>query len=984
MSRIDFDTPLSHLPPSDLNLTASAIQRLEACWITTVGDLLQTLAHTGIDVDLSDLLDADAPRLRHLQDRLWSALPAEAAKALCHGRPHALGMVLDQAPAPADAVSLAPTGAPLPNQVNLISDMPPVRNQGSRPTCVAFATGAVHEWEQDRRQPAAPLSPQHLYYLCKQNDGYHGPGTYISMAVRLIRTRGQCREATWPYNPNAIPGNQGQGPPPHAAEQEAGDHRIFAALDVSGDQVEPIQRILAGFDLGGRSLVGRPVVFGVPLFGSFFGGETARSGKVTLPLPGERIRGGHAMVFVGYRVHAGAPGGGYFIVRNSWGQGWAPDNPDGPGHCWLPFAYVAQYGRSHVWATLQQREVRGTAAAASLGGADIGHQLSNGQRVTLPLPLFRRHVVGVGSAGSGKTSAGKRLCEAALTAGIPVLAIDIQGDMATMAGRVSPEEAQRRGRDPADLDALSHVETAIYTPGSDYGVPICSDPLSALRALPRPLQARESLETLEMAATLLLDQLDGVGPARYPFARNALIRTLRHGHEIHVDLDLDDVVRLLDDPPPALSEGLSRVISDSDLDRLRRALNGFANSSARALLDQGVPMDIDRLVRATEPGKTRLSVLYLNCLTSMQSKQAFVALFAESLHRWMLQQGDPPDAAPRVLLFIDEVGAFIPNPTAKKPVCKDALIRLFKEGRKYGVGFLAFSQSPSDFDFRALGQARSVLTGSLRTPQETRQVGELMGGRLGNVDLGGFAPGEMLLSVPDIDNSGPLRIQVDQTLFADGIASPRDLPALQSERLRRRLLTAAPTPRPRSHHLPPRPAEAASITRLVPKRPTAPRLPRVITPAHEALLSETDARQRLQATLQRAAHTAHLERCSLPLWRTHAGPHSVATNAATRARVTAAPPRGSSPTSPYLDPLANRPLIASDPRQLWPVPPELRALTCPPAAPLVLLPVWRVTWPHRPQPLYLDAATGHLLLHLRPPPPASPRATASTTLINSL
>ena len=33
--------------------------------------------------------------------------------------------------------------------------------------------------------------------------------------------------------------------------------------------------------------------------------------------------GGHAMCMVGYQDDADVPGGGYFLVRNSWGTAWA-------------------------------------------------------------------------------------------------------------------------------------------------------------------------------------------------------------------------------------------------------------------------------------------------------------------------------------------------------------------------------------------------------------------------------------------------------------------------------------------------------------------------------------------------------------------------------------------------------------------------------------------------------------------------------------
>lgn len=44
--------------------------------------------------------------------------------------------------------------------------------------------------------------------------------------------------------------------------------------------------------------------------------------------------GGHAVDPVGYEVDPAAPGGGWWIVRNSWGAGWGA-----AGYCLLPFTY---------------------------------------------------------------------------------------------------------------------------------------------------------------------------------------------------------------------------------------------------------------------------------------------------------------------------------------------------------------------------------------------------------------------------------------------------------------------------------------------------------------------------------------------------------------------------------------------------------------------------------------------------------------------
>jgi C1A family cysteine protease len=82
-----------------------------------------------------------------------------------------------------------------------------------------------------------------------------------------------------------------------------------------------------------------PVAFSVPVYAHWWKEPTQSTGDVRLPLPGEKVEGGHAMCMVGYETDLNVPGGGYFLVRNSWGEGWG-----WAGYARLPFAYINRYG----------------------------------------------------------------------------------------------------------------------------------------------------------------------------------------------------------------------------------------------------------------------------------------------------------------------------------------------------------------------------------------------------------------------------------------------------------------------------------------------------------------------------------------------------------------------------------------------------------------------------------------------------------------
>jgi hypothetical protein len=86
----------------------------------------------------------------------------------------------------------------------------------------------------------------------------------------------------------------------------------------------------------------RPVTLSVPVYNSWYqSAETRRSGRITMRVGNEPVTGGHAVCLVGYQDTAASPGGGYFIVRNSWGTGWAYQSPYGAGYGTIPYQYIA-------------------------------------------------------------------------------------------------------------------------------------------------------------------------------------------------------------------------------------------------------------------------------------------------------------------------------------------------------------------------------------------------------------------------------------------------------------------------------------------------------------------------------------------------------------------------------------------------------------------------------------------------------------------
>ncbi len=246
---------------------------------------------------------------------------------------------------PAVIRAAAPPRGPLGStpDVNLEPQMPPIRDQAYRGTCVAHASVAAMEnyliATRQAQQQTVDLSEQFLFWDCKQHDGIpNDDGTYLAVAMPLLFSDGCCLENIWPYNPNPLPGNVGQGPPPPTAQADAATRKAPSAKQLSPQSVQDIKDELAQ---------GRCVAVSVVVFDYCWTTQEIRnSGEVTMPIPGDTSNEGHAICLVGYEDLSGEEelGGGRFILRNSWDSYWGVNCEFGTGYGTLPYAYLTNYG----------------------------------------------------------------------------------------------------------------------------------------------------------------------------------------------------------------------------------------------------------------------------------------------------------------------------------------------------------------------------------------------------------------------------------------------------------------------------------------------------------------------------------------------------------------------------------------------------------------------------------------------------------------
>lgn len=150
---------------------------------------------------------------------------------------------------------------------------------------------------------------------------------------------GSCPESLWAYTDSNV-----DTKPSQCAYDFAAGHKVakYIALEY---QTPP--------QIFSCIISGNPIICGLTLCESFESDETAATGVVCLPQPGESVIGGHAVTLVGFDRQKIFPQwgssviGGY-LFENSWGTSWGLQ-----GKFWLPMDYIHKLNLGDDFYTLR-------------------------------------------------------------------------------------------------------------------------------------------------------------------------------------------------------------------------------------------------------------------------------------------------------------------------------------------------------------------------------------------------------------------------------------------------------------------------------------------------------------------------------------------------------------------------------------------------------------------------------------------------------
>jgi hypothetical protein len=393
------------------------------------------------------------------------------------------------------------------------------------------------------------------------------------------------------------------------------------------------------------------------------------------------------------------------------------------------------------------------------------------ERAPLDVPPHHlvTHAVVVGMTGSGKTGLCVTLVEEALRSRIPVLMIDVKGDLpnlglaldplsaASFAPWVDADAARREGTTVEAIaeglaskwrDGLagwglseddvrrfrSEVALRVITPGTQAG-----EALHVLSPLEQPGDLwevdEESARDATSAAVSLLLRMIGreADPTRgreHVLLSLLAERRLRAGRGAQLEALLED----LREPPIERVGALSvdEFLSAKERAALAQELNALVASPTFAGWREGAPLDVAAWM-APVPGpngtlRTPATIVSVAHLED-EERMLVLGMVLDQLLAWVRGLSGTSDL--RALVLFDEVFGFLP-PHPANPPTKRPLLALLKQARAFGVGLALATQNPIDLDYKALSNAGVWFVGRLQTDADRERVVEgLLGSEVG-------------------------------------------------------------------------------------------------------------------------------------------------------------------------------------------------------------------------------------------------------------
>ncbi|MBL8680663.1 MAG: ATP-binding protein [Myxococcales bacterium] len=366
------------------------------------------------------------------------------------------------------------------------------------------------------------------------------------------------------------------------------------------------------------------------------------------------------------------------------------------------------------------------------------------------------HAVVFGMTGSGKTGLLLVMVEEALRAGVPVIVLDVKGDLANLGlacHAPGPEayapyidSVNDRGDSAAreELTAaavfearetsfalwdLSHQQAnafhqrlalTIFTPGSDAGESLhllSSLELANDRWNTALTEARNALSAAVSLVLRVMGRDDDPARSREHVLLSLLAeQRLKRGEGASLDVLIGDLRE-----PPIETVGalpLDEFVSANERASLAAALNALLASPTFSAWRSGREMDVARWMKRRDDGRVPAVVVSVAHLDD-EARMHVLGIVLEEVLSWTRTR--PGTNQLCALVVMDEVYGLVP-PHPASPPTRRPIVSLMKQGRAFGVGVVLATQNPMDLDYRTLSNAGLWAVGRLQTDADRARV----------------------------------------------------------------------------------------------------------------------------------------------------------------------------------------------------------------------------------------------------------------------
>src|SRR5918993_5202848 len=329
--------------------------------------------------------------------------------------------------------------------------------------------------------------------------------------------------------------------------------------------------------------------------------------------------------------------------------------------------------------------------AIKIGRAVLAGEVIEGADVFLPLKTMNRHGLIAGATGTGKTKSLQAISEGLSDASVPVLMLDIKGDLSGIAaaGTVNDKITERSKLTGTEYKPQAYPVELLTLSNNKPGV--------RLRA------------TVSEFGPVLLSKILGLNDTQGGIV--AMIFKYCDDSKLPL-LDLKDFIKILqyvsNEGKAELEKNYGKISTTSTGTILRKVIELQQQGADDFFGEKS--FEVDDLMRISDDGRGMISILRVSELQDRPKMfSTFMLQLLAELYATAPEEGDLEK--PKLVIFVDEAHLIFDEASE---VLLDQIETVIKLIRSKGIGIFFCTQNPMDIPSAVLGQLGMKVQHALR------------------------------------------------------------------------------------------------------------------------------------------------------------------------------------------------------------------------------------------------------------------------------